>query len=288
MRILVTGSEGFVGRATTEHLQRLGHKVVPYDAMLGDDIRDEGHLKRQTRGWMPDRILHLAAIARFADADQDPTRAFETNVIGSRNVASVASALNIPMVYASTGSVYMPINQEPPITEDFPVSGNSVYGVTKLLGELEVRKCSAPWIILRYAHLYGAEKRLHGLVGSFIDRIERGLAPKLYGGRQSNDFTYIADVARANALALESWFDAWNQIYNIGTGEELRTEDAANLIRDAWGYDGPVRVEEQRSVDPQRFVYDISKAERMLGFRPNYSFAEGLGEMRHGLSDLAS
>jgi nucleoside-diphosphate-sugar epimerase len=186
----------------------------------------------------------------------------------------------------------MPIKAKPPITEQFQGCGNSVYGCTKYAGELYVRQSKAPWIILRYAHLYGAEKRFHGLIGGFLSRIERGLAPTLYGGKQSNDFTYIEDVARANWAALEAPWDSWNQAYNVGTGEELSAEDAGSVICKTFGYVGKVDRVEQRTVDPDRFVFDCSKAERMLGFKAKYDFRSGLeamkNEMRQQNEDLAS
>jgi nucleoside-diphosphate-sugar epimerase len=232
----------------------------------------------------PDRILHLAAIARFADADADPKLAHETNVIGTMNVAKVASKYHIPLVYASTGSVYMPIKQKPPIKEDFAACGNSVYGCTKYLGELYVKAIQAPWIILRYAHLYGKEKRYHGLIGGFLTRIERGMAPTLYGGKQSNDFCFVRDIAAANVAALNAPWDSWNQAYNVGTGEELSAEDAGKIVCEEFGYTGKVEVKEQRTVDPDRFVFDCSKAERMLGFKAKYSFRDGLRAMKEEMN----
>jgi UDP-glucose 4-epimerase len=279
VKILVTGSAGFVGTATMHELDRAGHEVIGYDLMGGYDIRDEDQFGMLVAENRPDRILHLAAIARFADADRDPLQAHSTNVMGTKVVAKVASKYHVPLVYASTGSVYMPIAEEPPITEAFRVAGNSVYAVTKLMGELYVRQSRSPWMVLRYAHLYGAEKRGHGLIGGFIERIERGLAPTLYGGRQSNDFTYIADVARANRLALEASYDRWGEVYNIGTGEELSAHDAGALVCEVWGYSGDTLVIPARSVDPDRFVYDTSKASRMLGFTAEYDFAKGLRSM---------
>jgi nucleoside-diphosphate-sugar epimerase len=172
----------------------------------------------------------------------------------------------------------MPINGDPPIKEDWPAVGNSVYGCTKALGERYIQDAN-PHIILRYAHLYGKEKRMHGLIGGFMDRINRGMAPKLYGGQQSNDFTYIKDVARANCLALSATWDKWNNIYNIGTGEELTAREAGDIVCELSGYDGEVQVEKQREVDPQRFVFDCSKAEIMLGFKAEYSFRDGLRDM---------
>lgn len=285
MKILVTGSKGFVGTETCKLLVEAGHEVLDYDIMETNDIRDIDNLEyhiavdKENKLTDIDRILHLAAIARFSEADKDPELAHSTNVDGTRNVAMVAGKYHIPVVYASTGSVYMPIKREGKITEDFEVMGNSVYGVTKCLGENYVQKYAHPWIILRYAHLYGKEKRYHGLIGGFVSRIERGLEPTLYGGKQSNDFTYIRDVARANVLALTAPWDAWNTVYNIGTGQEITATDAATAICEATGYQGAIQTKEQRTVDPEHFVYDTTKAEQMLGFKAEYDFAAGLTDM---------
>lgn len=278
MKILITGDQGFVGTETKKLLQAKGHQIVGYDLMSGRDIRDMAQVDLIVRTEMPERILHLAAIARFSDADANPRLAHETNVIGTMNIASIAKVMHIPVVYASTGSVYMPIKEVPPITEKFEGKGNSVYGCTKYMGETYISQVN-PHIILRYAHLYGKEKRMHGLIGGFVDRISRGLAPTLYGGKQSNDFTYIKDVARANVLALEAPWDKWNQVYNIGTGEELSAKKAGEIICKATGWEGKIEVKVQRTVDPDRFVYDVSKADVMLGFKAEYDFKKGLEDM---------
>lgn len=288
MRILVTGDKGFVGSSTVELLVARGHEVVGFDLMEGRDIRDLDQLRGVIDGGRYagannkkiDRILHLAAIARFSDADKDPQLAFETNVFGTRNVAKVSAEYHVPVVYASTGSVYMPITDfTGSIKEDWPAKGNSVYGCSKFAGETYIRQ-NNPHIILRYAHLYGKEKRMHGLIGGFLERIERGIAPTLYGGKQSNDFTYIRDVAKANALALEAPWDKWNQTYNIGTGEEISAEDAGKAVCRVLNWpEDKVEIKEARTVDPERFLFDCSKAERMLGFKAEYTFEKGLEDM---------
>ena len=278
MKILITGNKGFVGSETQKLLELEGHEVIGYDLMDGYDICDFNQFDRVINRTVPDRILHLAAIARFADADKDPKLAFETNVFGTKNVAKLARKYHLPTVYSSTGSVYMPISQTGAITENFNAKGNSVYGCTKYAGETYVREINGH-IILRYAHLYGKEKRMHGLIGGFVERISRGLAPTLYGGKQSNDFTYIKDIARANVLALSAPWDKQNQIYNIGTGEELSAEEAGKIICEATGWTGEIEKVEQRTVDPDRFVFDTKKAEVMLGFKAEFSFKEGLKDM---------
>lgn len=281
MKVLVTGDRGFVGSETRRLLESQGVEVVGFDLMDGRDIRDLNQLDYIMQEYGPDRILHLAAIARFSDADKNPKLAHETNVVGTMNVAAIAKKYHTPLVYASTGSVYMPINNEPPITEDFPAKGNSVYGCTKYMGETYVRE-HTPHIILRYAHLYGREKRMHGLIGGFLDRIQRGAAPVLYGGKQSNDFCYIRDVATANYLALIAPWDKWNQVYNVGTGEELSAEEAGKLVCKVAKYKGKIDIKQGREVDAQRFVYDMSKAKAMLGFEPSFTFEQGLRDMFQG------
>jgi len=283
MKVLITGDRGFVGSETKRIFDDKKINYVGFDIMNGHDIRMatkmEEWIAEEMRVGKIDVILHLAAIARFSEADKDPILTYETNVLGTKNIASIAEKYGIRIVYASTGSIYMPIEEKPPITEEFMGRGNSVYGCSKYLGELYIRSYHSPWIILRYTHLYGKEKRLHGLIGGFLERIERGLAPTLYGGKQSNDFTYIKDVARANYLACTAPWDAWNQVYNIGTGEEITSENAGKLICTYAGYEGEIKKIEKRTVDPERFVYDISKAEKMLGFKAEFSFADGLQDM---------
>lgn len=278
MKILVTGDKGFVGTETCKLLEKEGHEVIGYDLMDGYDIRDWNQLESVIQTKKPDRVLHLAAIARFAEADQDPIRCWETNYQGTVNVTELCKKYHIPLVFASTGSAYMPLTAEDIIRETDEIKGNSVYGCSKAFGDLYVETHN-PSIRLRYAHLYGPEKRYHGLIGGFLARIEHGIAPVLYGGKQSNDFTYIPDVAKANLLALTAPWDKWNQAYNIGTGEELTAEDAGKMICDIAGYDGEIEKKEQRTVDPQRFFFDVSKAETMLGFKAEYDFKSGLKDM---------
>jgi len=278
LKVMITGHLGFIGQETVKQLQQEGIQIVGYDILDGYDIRDFNQLKKFVEEHKPHRVLHLAAIARFAEADKNPRLCFETNHVGTSNVANVCKMYHIPMVYASTGSVYMPITQEPPITEEFRPIGNSQYGCSKYIGETFVEEVN-PHIILRYSHIYGKEKRGHGLIGGYWARIQRGMKPMLYGGDQSNDFCYVEDIAMANVLALKAGWDAWNQVYNIGTGEELTAEEAGNIVCKITGWKGGVEKVKARTVDPKRFAYDISKAQMMLGYYPKWTFEQGMAEM---------
>jgi len=273
-KVIVTGGSGFVGTPTIDALKEKGYEVLNFDTKCGLDIRDFRQLKRAIK--KGDKVLHLAAIARFSDADKDPLLTYETNIKGTENVVKACLWKGVErLVYASTGSVYMPIQEEPPIKEDFQVRGNSVYGCSKAIGEYIIKKEKlVKHIILRYAHLYGEGKIGHGAIGGFIDRMDRGMAPKLYGGKQSNDFTYIKDIVQANLLALES--KKLNESYNIGTGEEISTEEVFNVMAEFFGYHKEFERLPLRTVDPLRFVYDISKAKKELGYKPQFIFKNGL------------
>ena len=266
-----------MGSHTIPALQKLGYEVFNLDLKTGWDIRKIEDLRKVIE--QGDKVLHLAAISRFKDADDDPYNAYMTNVLGCGNVASVCQEKRAErLVYSSTGSVYMPVEQEPPITENFKVRGNSVYACSKHWGELVIQKIGFPHIILRYAHLYGEGRLMHGAIGAFLTRVERGLAPTLYGGKQSNDFTYIADVVQANILALQTAPVNLNNIFNIGTGEEITTEKVFEILKKYTGYKGEIEKMPYRSVDPMRFVYDILKARDVLGYRPEYNFEKGIKE----------
>jgi len=271
--IIITGGSGFVGSHTIKALKEKGYDVLNYDIKEGYDIRDFNQLCSVIKPG--NKILHLAAIAKFDEADDDPEKTWTTNVEGSDLIAKVAKKNKAErVVYSSTGSVYMPIEEKPPITENFKVRGNSIYGCSKHFGELAVKRAGIPYIILRYAHLYGEGKLGSGAIGGFISRMKKGLAPVLYGGKQSSDFTYIKDIVQANLLALES--DKLNETYNIGRGEELTTEDVFAQLREFFKYDGEFEKKPVRTVDASRFVYDISKAKKQLNYNPQYNFKQGM------------
>ncbi len=280
-RIVCTGGSGFVGSHTIKALEELKrYEIINFDLKTGHDIRRKIDLDDVIQ--KDDIVLHLAAIARFAEADADPMLAFNTNAWGTENVAAVCAKKKAKkLIYSSTGSVYMPVEQEPPITEEFKARGNSVYACCKYYGELAVKDCGVPYTILRYAHLYGEGKIGHGAIGGFIDKMSRDLKPVVYGGQQSNDFTYIKDVVQANLLAIEK--EAFNDVFNIGTGEELTTIRVFEILRDIFQYDKEFEVLKGRSIDPLRFVYDISKARNVLGFNPNYDFKKGMLDFKDAI-----
>jgi hypothetical protein len=87
------------------------------------------------------------------------------------------------------------------------------------------------------------------------------------------------DVAEANYLAVTAPWDKWNQVYNVGTGEEITAEEAGKAICEITRWPGEIEIKEGRTVDPERFVYDMTKSKVMLGFEPKFTFKQGLEDM---------
>lgn len=274
MKVIVTGGSGFVGTHTIKELQKK-YEVFNFDIIEGYDICNYGQISSAVN--KGDKILHLAAVSRFGDAEDDPVEAFKTNIGGTMTVLKAAREKGAErVVYSSTGSVFMPV-WNVPIGEDHPISGNSVYGYSKAWSEkLFDYVKGVPFVILRYAHLYGKGKEW-GAIGSFVNRIERGMKPIMFGGGQSNDFCYIKDVVQANILALGT--ENTNLAYNIGTGEELTIEQVYKTVQKVLKTDLEMEVKPLRGVDSSRFVYDISRAKKLLGYKPKYSLEEGLKDL---------
>jgi UDP-glucose 4-epimerase len=275
--VVVTGSAGFVAGHTIPALEAAGYSVIRFD-IKHDARQDVCDYKAIRSKLVPGcKVLHLAAVSRFAAADEDPPEAYRTNVGGTATVLRASADAGVERaVLASTGSVYMPVWQVP-ITEHHPIVGNSHYGRSKALGEQMAALHDVPFVTLRYGHLYGTNKKTGGLIDNFLNRMARGAKPLLYGGWQSADFCYIQDVVQANLQALET--EHTGEIFNIGSGEETAVKDVHQLLVELTGYSGEIVQEQLRAVDAPRFVFSIKKAKRLLGYNPEWSLTEGLKDL---------
>lgn len=283
-KVVVTGGAGFIGGHTVEELVRRGYDVVTVDRRsfswplsgaksVTCDIAEKGSLDGMIG--QDDKVLHLAAIARFEEAAQHPHEAVRTNVLGTMNVIRACIKRGAErLVFSSTGSVYSP-NVPVPTSEVAPREPMTLYGLTKKGAEdlIFFYGGKLPFIILRYGYVYGQRKE-HGAIGAFVKAIREGKSPTIYGGHQTNDFIHVKDVVEANLLALES--PHLNQAYNIGSGVPVSIEEVCNsCIRAMNAKVGPV-IKPPRGFDFRAFVYDISKAKSMLGFTPRWGLEDGI------------
>ena len=283
-RIIITGYLGFIGSHTVKELEKRGSEVIGYDLKEGNDVCDTEKLKNFIQ--KGDRILHLAAVARFTDADANPAEAYRTNVGGTASVLQAAAEKGAErVVYSSTGSVLMPLWVNPIRENNVELQGNSHYGFSKAAAEklFWLPQYTTPYVILRYGHLYGEGKVGHGAVNAFLERMQRGLKPVIFGGAQSNEFCYIKDIVQANILAIET--ENVNEVYNIGYGKDYTIQQVYEIMNKVLVETGKIKepIEAEygpaRNVDAPFFAYDISRAKRLLGYKPVWDLEDGITDM---------
>jgi len=290
LKVIVTGANGFIGIHTVRELLKKGYNVEAVDvkteglkefsndkrcAIRNMDILDEDFKNLIERG---DKVLHLAAVARFETAESNPQLAVRVNVEGTLNVIEACIEKKADrLVYSSTGSVYS-LNAPVPLREDAPREPSSVYGLTKKMAEdwIMFYGGQLPYVILRYGYIYGKGKDW-GAVGAFMKRLSNNERPVVLGGNQTNDFVYVKDVVEANWLALETRYT--NQAYNIGTGRATSIRDVCEYCIKAMESDLKMKIEPARTFDYPIFVYDISKARTLLRFEPEWNVLNGITDM---------
>jgi len=290
LKVIVTGANGFIGIHTVRELLKKGYNVEAVDvkteglkefsndkrcAIRNMDILDEDFKNLIERG---DKVLHLAAVARFETAESNPQLAVRVNVEGTLNVIEACIEKKADrLVYSSTGSVYS-LNAPVPLREDAPREPSSVYGLTKKMAEdwIMFYGGQLPYVILRYGYIYGKGKDW-GAIGAFMKRLSNNERPVVLGGNQTNDFVYVKDVVEANWLALETRYT--NQAYNIGTGRATSIRDVCEYCIKAMESDLKMKIEPARTFDYPIFVYDISKARTLLRFEPEWNVLNGITDM---------
>lgn len=288
MKVVVTGANGFIGTHTARQLLDRGDHVVALDLnteglskffqhnrnceIVQCDIVSDRLKNHVSQG---DKVLHLAAIPRFDAAEQNPQKAVRVNVEGTLNVVQACIEKKAErLVYSSTGSVYSR-DAPVPIREDAPREPSNIYGLTKKQAEDWIRMYGdrLPYVILRYGYIYGRGKDW-GAVGAFLRRLKEGKRPAVFGGKQTNDFIYVKDVVQANLLALET--PLLNQIYNIGSGRAKSIKDVCEMCIKAVKSNLTMEIKPARMFDFPVFVYDISKAQTLLGFEPKWNILDGI------------
>lgn len=317
MRILVTGGAGFIGSHIVDSLVAQGHEVVVYDnfstglidnlqdsksniEIVRGDILDYELLEKTMKGC--DTVSHHAAQLEIFLSIFSPAEDLKQNTIGTLNVLRAAKTNNVKKVInASSACVYG--QTESASQENDDVTPNWAYGVSKLAAEKYARIYNdyegLPVVSLRYAIVYGEREWYRRVLPIFLKRIINGEAPVVFGaGKQVRDFIYVRDVVDLHNRCLEN--DVVNgEVLNVGTGvpttiEELAwkvCELAASPLRPVYEqtaegeFSKMVAGKKRNAAELQTMLLDITKARRLLGWRPNWSLLEGLKREHRWASD---
>ena len=302
-RILVTGGCGLVGSTTVDLLleEHSPQRIVVLDnltrgsisnlehaltdrrvALVLGDIRDKELVREVTQGM--NFVIHMATL-RITACAAEPRQALEVMCDGSFNVLEAAHIAGVDkVVAASSASIYGLAEEFPTLEDHHPYNNRTWYGATKVMLEGLLRSFNdmygLPYVALRYFNVYGPRMDIHGkyteVLVRWIERISAGQPPLIQGdGRATMDWVYIEDVARANLLALES--QVTDDVFNIARGEETSLNELAATLLAVMSSRLQPEHGPQRRVNPvSRRLADVTKAERLLGFRARIGLAEGL------------
>jgi nucleoside-diphosphate-sugar epimerase len=298
-RYLVTGGAGFIGSHIAEALLDQGESVRIFDnfstgrksnlvALKGraqfieGDLRDLDSVRSAVKGI--EVIFHQGALASVPRSIADPIRSLETNINGTQNVLLSARDAGVRrVVYASSSSVYGDTPMLPKL-EEMPTNPMSPYALQKLTGELLCgifsRIYKLETVALRYFNVFGPRQDPNSEYAAVIPRFLTALIEKrrpiVFGdGEQTRDFTYIANIVRANLLASTAP-QAVGRAMNIGCGEQISLNTVLHLAGKLLDVNVDAEYRDPRPGDVRNSLADIGLAQRLLRYEPIISFHEGL------------
>jgi UDP-glucose 4-epimerase len=297
---LVTGGAGFIGSNIVAQLLGRGEQVrvldnfstgcreniVPFlgqiDLVEGD-LRDLSTVSQAVES--VDYVLHQGALPSVQRSVDAPLATHAANATGTLNVLIAARDAGVRrVVYASSSSIY---GDSPtlPKREDMLPAPKSPYAVSKMTGEQYCRAFTEVFgvetICLRYFNVFGPRQdptsEYSAVIPLFITAVLRGEAPTIYGdGKQSRDFTYVADVVHANLLAATAPEAAVGRVFNIACGERYALLDLVAALSDILDTGIEPLHAPSRPGDVRHSLADISAARQALDYEPQVGFQEGL------------
>jgi dTDP-glucose 4,6-dehydratase len=307
-RVLVTGADGFIGSHLVEELVAGGENVralaqynsfnswgwldtlppsvLEHVEVVTGDIRDSNYIQKIVLGC--DVVYHLAALIAIPYSYIAPEAYVATNVGGTLNILTAARDKNVSkVIHTSTSEVYGTA-QFVPITEDHPLQAQSPYAATKVAADQLAlsfhRSFELPVAVLRPFNTYGPRQSARAILPTIITQILSGKRIIRLGALSpTRDFTYVKDVANAfRRLAMSDM--GVGEVINIGSNFEITIGDATQLVADVMNVDVVTEQDGERirptKSEVGRLRADNSRAERLIGWAPQYGGLEGF---RNGL-----
>ena len=303
MRILVTGGAGFVGSHLVERLLPAGHTVVIlddfndfYDPQIKQaniagfakdvtvhhvDLRDGASVRNLFHREKFDAIAHLAARAGVRPSIQHPRLYYDTNVTGTLHLLEAARVTEVGrFIFASSSSVYGASKTISFSEGQYLSQTLSPYGATKIAGEFLCSTYSHLYqlrvVSLRYFTVYGPRQRPDLAIHKFTRRIYAGQPIDQFGdGTTRRDYTYIDDIVQGTLAAL-GYDGPLFDIFNLGESETIQLKDLISAIEKALGKKAKVNRLPEQPGDMPLTCADISKARKLLGYKPIIRLSDGL------------
>ena len=298
MKVLITGGSGFIGQHVTQILIDEGIEVRVYDLQpsnhpdvesIQGDILDNVKLERTALGC--DAIVHLAAQVSVSRSVENPEETHLNNVVGTRNVLSCASQLNIKRVIIASSAAVYGNESKLPLVEEAVGTLQSPYASSKAENEfqvLEARKNGLEVVALRFFNVYGPHQSISNgysaVIPSFINCISKGAQPTVHGnGLQTRDFVHADDVALGISMFLRTdWSNVESHVYNVASQSQLSIIELIEIINQICletktiQHQLPPLFLDARNGDIEHSMANISKITAHIGWKPTISIHKGL------------
>ncbi len=292
-RSIITGGAGFIGSNLTDHLVRIGHKVIVLDNFVSGKKKNLSHIKKQdvkiikidiSKSKNLDKyfkgahyVFHLAALAQIIPSIKNPKKYFKNNVIGTLRVVEAAKRAKIKkFVYAASSSCYG-TPKKLPTSEKDKIDLKNPYAATKFIGEEIVMRYASmfkmPNISLRFFNVYGPRLNISGqysaVIGNFFSQKKNNKALTIVGdGTQTRDFIHVDDLINACVKVIKS--KKINKIYNLGSGKKTSINTIAKI------FSGKKKFIANRPGEAKNSLADISKIKKDTKWKPAISVEEGI------------
>jgi len=302
MNVLVTGGAGFIGSHVVERLLGRGERVVVLDdfndfydpavkrrnaaafasraRVVEADIVDAAKLRETFQQGRFDTVVHLAARAGVRPSLAQPELYTRVNIVGTQNLLELAREFRVPkFIFGSSSSVYG-VNEKVPFAEADPIFHPiSPYAATKLAGEALCHVYHHLYGIdiacLRFFTVYGPRQRPDLAIHKFTRAIAAGKPIEIFGdGSTARDYTYVDDILQGVFAALDRQLGY--SIINLGESRTVKLLELVGLIEKALGKKAGVRSLPPQPGDVPITFADISKAKRLLDYRPQVGIEEGI------------
>ena len=307
MKLLVTGGAGYIGSHVVRLAEAAGAEITVVDDLstgitsritcpleqieLSQDLAIE-QLTKLMSDTKFDAVIHLAARKQVGQSVEQPERYYKDNVGGLANLLTAMRATDTKKIVFSSSAATYGMPDVETVSEDYPGKPINPYGETKLVGEWLAR-AAAVWglrsVNLRYFNVAGtgfadlADTAALNLIPIAIGQIRSGKNPIVFGddyqtpdGSCIRDYVHVHDLAAAHIRAVE-YLDSEDRpfdTFNVGTGVGASVIEVLSALKSASGIGFEIEVGSRRAGDPPRLVADVSRIEKVLGFRCDKGLAE--------------
>jgi len=299
--VLVTGGAGFIGSWLCDVLLEFGAQVTALDDFSTGRIKNIDHLMQNEKFKLIksdvckfkgkekfDVILHMAGHASPDEYQVHPIETLQTSAVGTKNMAELARKNDAILLFASTSEVYGDA-EVVPTPESYwgkvnPIGPRSCYDEGKRFAESLLMAYSKQYgldvRVSRIFNSYGPRLREDGLYGRamsrFISQALTGEPITVYGdGKQTRSFCYVTDIV-TGLLLLAVCEKAKGEVVNVGNTEEVTILELAKKVKEAAKCKSAIEFHPLPKDDPKRRCPDTSKLEKVVGWKPNVRFEEGL------------